>query len=1006
MSGYGGGQGHRGGGGAQDRDRRGGYSRGRGEYGGRGGRSGQGRGGGYGGGGGGGRRGGGGGRGGGGPAPRYSASQQWAVTSAASGPARVQTIIDMMVETSLTPPGDVEVRPPRPGYGKVGRPIRVMTNWYQVDYKSGGIGELYHYDVAVSKVAPPPEKEKDSDRGGETERRLARKPRDGPLPASLCRAAMATTAQKLQWPAGVWAFDGRANLYSPLDKLGGESGRLEQNVMVQLPGEPKPSYFAVKVERVSILPLKLITDFLSGKEDPSGHHHVLQALDVAFKHKMGMMSCSRPDIAALGRSFLRYDPVSTPRHGLGGGAQLWLGYKQALRPCQTGLALTLDTAAGAFWDAGDPRPEAVGRPLSELMYDILSGRARVEGRALSSQSIRKLNAEIKGMKILAVHNGFKRTVAGLSRGSPFEERFALESGQETTVAAYFQSQYGKTVKDRTLPCIRVGNGKALLPAELCEVLPKQKVRKFTGDQTAAMIKITAQRPGDKFKEIQDRSQQVARDASAELKKFGLSLAGKSMTVDARVLPPPTLSYGGKDASFNPSDKGSWNLKGVKFAEPKILSSWAVVCFCSRQNEQQGLQQFVPEFVRGLVACGIQCSATSPPIVIADNKKAVDEILGSAAEQGRQKFKVVPQVLLCVLPDTGAELYRSIKQIGDSYLGIATQCIVASKAKIGQEPRGQMQYIANVALKINAKLGGSNVCLSPITVRTLPSQAFSDMMSRPFMLFGADVTHPGPGSAAPSLAAVVGSLDATATRYAARLSVQPTKPAGKQQVQEIILDFKNMAKDLLLEFYRSTRKRPERIFVFRDGVSEGQFDQVLAHEYMALRKACSEMGDTSSGYAPPITFVVVQKRHQTRLFAADPSTADRSGNLPPGVVVDRGIVHPTEFDFYLNAHAGLQGTNRCVHYHVLADQNGIGADGMQQFCYWLSYLFCRCTRSIAVAAPSQYAHLAAFRGRSLMRGDVSDVSETESMVSGQSGGGSRLPEMLQVHDKLSSTMFYV
>lgn len=34
---------------------------------------------------------------------------------------------------------------------------------------------------------------------------------------------------------------------------------------------------------------------------------------------------------------------------------------------------------------------------------------------------------------------------------------------------------------------------------------------------------------------------------------------------------------------------------------------------------------------------------------------------------------------------------------------------------------------------------------------------------------------------------------------------------------------------------------------------------------------------------------------------------------------------------------------------------------------LCYLFCRCTRSISVVPPAQYAHLAAFRGRLLCRG---------------------------------------
>lgn len=36
---------------------------------------------------------------------------------------------------------------------------------------------------------------------------------------------------------------------------------------------------------------------------------------------------------------------------------------------------------------------------------------------------------------------------------------------------------------------------------------------------------------------------------------------------------------------------------------------------------------------------------------------------------------------------------------------------------------------------------------------------------------------------------------------------------------------------------------------------------------------------------------------------------RSGNVLPGTVVDRGVVDRAAFDFFLNAHAGIQGTNR-------------------------------------------------------------------------------------------------
>lgn len=49
-------------------------------------------------------------------------------------------------------------------------------------------------------------------------------------------------------------------------------------------------------------------------------------------------------------------------------------------------------------------------------------------------------------------------------------------------------------------------------------------------------------------------------------------------------------------------------------------------------------------------------------------------------------------------------------------------------------------------------------------------------------------------------------------------------------------------------------------------------------------------------------------------------ADRSGNCRAGTVVDTDIVHPLEFDFYLQSHGGLKGTSRSAHYHVLHDEN--------------------------------------------------------------------------------------
>ena len=233
-----------------------------------------------------------------------------------------------------------------------------------------------------------------------------------------------------------------------------------------------------------------------------------------------------------------------------------------------------------------------------------------------------------------------------------------------------------------------------------------------------------------------------------------------------------------------------------------------------------------------------------------------------------------------------EIYAEVKRVGDNVLGIPTQCV-----KIKQVEDAKPQVCANLSMKINAKLGGVNHVIHP-------SVQFNYVI-----IFGADVTHPSPTEKEiPSIAAVVASMDVNAAKYHARVLAQKHERSGG--AQEIIDDLAVMVKKLLFDFYKETKgRKPKRIIFYRDGVSEGQFDQVLVHEVRAVQEACKML---EKEYHPQITFIVVQKRHHTRLFCEDMRDASgKDQNVPPGTTVDRGITHPYEFDFYLCSHYGIK-----------------------------------------------------------------------------------------------------
>lgn len=263
----------------------------------------------------------------------------------------------------------------------------------------------------------------------------------------------------------------------------------------------------------------------------------------------------------------------------------------------------------------------------------------------------------------------------------------------------------------------------------------------------------------------------------------------------------------------------------------------------------------------------------------------------------------------------------------------------------------MQYFANVAMKFNQKLGGTNHTVNLAKMSPLDNKT---------ILFGIDVTHPSPGSAesAPSIAGVVGSIDTMFSQYPASMRVQKGRQEMVEQLDEMIVE-------RLQLWQKRNRGLPNKVIVYRDGVSEGQYKLILEQEYPAFVRAFNKVYGAESKH-PKISIIVVGKRHHTRFYPTKEEDTDgRTGNPKPGTVVDRGVTGEKLFDFFLLAHQGLQGTSKPAHYVVLKDGNNFGADQLQNLTHNLCYTFARATRSVSICPPAYYADLLCERGRSYL-----------------------------------------
>ena len=138
-----------------------------------------------------------------------------------------------------------------------------------------------------------------------------------------------------------------------------------------------------------------------------------------------------------------------------------------------------------------------------------------------------------------------------------------------------------------------------------------------------------------------------------------------------------------------------------------------------------------------------------------------------------------------------------------------------------------------------------------------------------------------------------------------------------------------ADELTRECIERWRKRhdgamPKKLIVYRDGLSEQQFDMCRTHELPGIREGIQQVITNSklkNAKPPKILLICTVKRHHTRFFQNTKIASnafDGNENPMPGCLVDRGITLHRE-DFFLISHKAIIGTARPTHYVILENE---------------------------------------------------------------------------------------
>ncbi|KAE8282477.1 Protein argonaute-3 [Larimichthys crocea] len=301
--------------------------------------------------------------------------------------------------------------PRRPGYGTLGKPIKLLANCFQV--------EIPKIDVYLYEVDIKPDK----------------------CPRRVNREVVDSMVQHFKvtiFGDCLPVYDGKRSLYTATP-LPVATGGVDLDVT--LPGDGgKDRPFKVTIKFVSLVSWHMLHEVLTGRvqsepvdlEKPISTNPV-HAVDVVLRHLPSMK------YTPVGRSFF-----SSPEgydHPLGGGREVWFGFHQSVRPAMWKMMLNIDVSATAFYKA---------QPVIQFMCEVLDiHNIDEQPRPLASPQGQVHQRDQRKYRVCNV----TRRPASLQT-FPLQ----LENGQtvERTVAQYFREKYNLQLKYPHLPCLQVG----------------------------------------------------------------------------------------------------------------------------------------------------------------------------------------------------------------------------------------------------------------------------------------------------------------------------------------------------------------------------------------------------------------------------------------------------------------------------------------------------------------------------------------------------------------------
>ncbi|KAF2710115.1 Piwi-domain-containing protein [Pleomassaria siparia CBS 279.74] len=667
------------------------------------------------------------------------------------------------------------------------------------------------------------------------------------------------------------------------------------------------------------------------------------------------------------------------------------GYFYTIRPGMGTMLLSVNAATSAFY-----QPILVSEFMGDDTFPSYERESALKTKKVYIVHTRLVPSgadKVMRERTVFLNTLHKRVKSVFSFGKPIRDLSFFDRSRDppgnTRVIDHMLRVFGKR-PNPALKAVNVGDkdNEIWLPQEFLRILPYQLYRKIVPEKlTDKMLKSAAHTP------VMSRSLIEAEG----LLKLGISqpdnvrpfakcpqlfINPRMLQIPATIMKAPKIFY--YRAQRSPNDRAQWNLgppqgppKGSLRGPPQNRGGGNLK-FIHSPKRTQGLRYYMlfdeklgdpntkgiyqTSFAKQVAVCGVGSGATCIGEMQMPTKRFTshEQWMEWFGQSVAHLLHIHPggSFVMMLLQTKSSSIYPAFKDVIDRFIGIQSICTTA-KPNCNQYGRcnpGIDPYMANVVMKANLKTGGKNH-----TAAGDGGEFSLEEMLKDTLVLGADVVHPSGGSiiGCPSIAAIVGSTDASVAKFLGSMRLQ-------SRSNKEVIDTENvraMVMERIKAWQKHTSSYPKKVLYYRDGVSIGQFGQIKALELPEIRKAYEAVVKRP---LEKLTAICAVKRHHTRLYPSHQSNATKNGNCKPGTLVDSGITSPYFSDFYLQSHNGLQGTVKPTHYYQLENEIGYTDIQVQKLTHGLCYTYVRATLGVSYAPPIYYADRLCERGRCYLR----------------------------------------